>query len=82
MLVSIATLALFGFIVGTAASLFVGDSGFWEAAAVGTLGALTGGLVARALGWMSTRWSVAGFLLALAGALLLVTVSRAMRRTV
>jgi uncharacterized membrane protein YeaQ/YmgE (transglycosylase-associated protein family) len=82
MLVSFLLFALFGFIVGAVASVLIGEDGFWESSLVAALGALIGGLVARGLGWMSAPWSVAAFLLALAGALVLIIVSRAMRRAV
>jgi uncharacterized membrane protein YeaQ/YmgE (transglycosylase-associated protein family) len=80
MFVAIALFVLFGFVVGLVARLFVGGPrGFWETSGVGMAGAVIGGFVARALGWLRTPWSPRGFLVALLGAILLIVVARGVR---
>ena len=80
MLLSILLFIVFGFVVGLVAKMLVGGpGGFWETSGVGMAGAVVGGLVAHFVGWMRTPWSIAGFLIALVGAVTLIAVARAVR---
>ena len=80
MLLSILLFVVFGFVVGLVAKMLVGGPGtFWETSGVGMAGAVIGGLLAHGVGWMSTPWSITGFLVALRGAVLLIVIARAVR---
>jgi uncharacterized membrane protein YeaQ/YmgE (transglycosylase-associated protein family) len=80
MLLSILLFIVFGFVVGLVAKMLVGGpGGFWETSGVGMAGAVIGGLIAHAVGWMNTPWSITGFLIALVGAVVLIAVARGVR---
>jgi uncharacterized membrane protein YeaQ/YmgE (transglycosylase-associated protein family) len=84
MLISVLLFVAFGFAVGLLARALVGGpSGLLETSGVGMAGAVTGGLVAHALGWVepTAEWSVRGFAVALFGAVALILLARiALRR--
>lgn len=80
MVLSIVLFVLFGFIVGLVARLLAaGPTSPVETYGVGMAGAVIGGLLAHRAGWMRTPWSLPGFLVALAGAVLLIVVARTVR---
>lgn len=82
MLLSAVLFVLFGFVVGLVAELLAGGPAVVsQTVGMAIAGALIGGMIAHGMGWMNTPWSIAGFLMALLGAMTLITVSRAIQRT-
>lgn len=75
---------LFGGVVGWVASIFTGNNGrmgLFKNVAIGLLGSLVGGWVSTLIGIGSySKFSLSSFMIALLGAVLLLTVVNMIRR--